>query len=155
MAGLVLVFNKITGGGLPRWLMPVAAGAAMLGYAIWSEMTWAARTVEGLPEGLELVETVEETVFWKPWTFIKPQATRFVAADRANSRRNPDAPDTVLIDLYLYARWQPVWRVPQLVNCGVPARADVSDEAFADPEGQADWVALDDLDPLIAAVCEA
>jgi hypothetical protein len=43
-AGIVLAVNMATGGRLPRWAMPVAAGAAMLGYAVWSEYSWFART---------------------------------------------------------------------------------------------------------------
>ena len=55
-AGLVLVLNLMTGGRLPRWAMPVAAGLAMLGVAISNEASWGARTAQGLPEGLVVVD---------------------------------------------------------------------------------------------------
>ncbi|MEL7115964.1 MAG: hypothetical protein AAGP08_10295, partial [Pseudomonadota bacterium] len=57
-AGLVLVINMLTKGRLPKWVMPVAAGAAMIGVAISNEYTWGARTADGLPDGLVVVEEV-------------------------------------------------------------------------------------------------
>ena len=155
VAGLVLVVNRLTGRRLPGGAVPVAAGLAMLAYAIWSEMTWADRTVATLPEGIELVQTIEEQIVWKPWTYIRPQATRLVAVDRATSRQNPDAPETRLVDLYFHARWQPVSRVPQLINCATFARADVTDAALADPAGVADWITLGQGDPLVRTVCRS
>ncbi|MCP5073199.1 MAG: hypothetical protein GY947_07870, partial [Rhodobacteraceae bacterium] len=111
------------------------------------------RTVATLPEGIELVELVEETITWKPWTYLKPQATRLVAADRATSQKNPDAPDILLVNLYFHARWQPVSRVPQLINCTTQARADVTDSALADPAGKANWITLGTDDPLMQTMC--
>ncbi|MYF88370.1 MAG: hypothetical protein F4186_02705, partial [Boseongicola sp. SB0676_bin_33] len=73
-AGLVLMANFMTGGRLPRWSMPVAAGGAMIGMAISSEMTWAARTADGLPEGVAVAETVSASVWYRPWTYVWPQA---------------------------------------------------------------------------------
>lgn len=153
VAGLVLVLNRLTGRRLPGGAVPVAAGLAMLAYAIWSEMTWADRTIATLPEGIELVQTVEERIMWKPWTYLMPQATRLMAVDRATSRQNAEAPDIHLVDLYLHARWQPLSRRPQLINCATFARADVSDAALADPASVTGWIPLGQGDPLIDVVC--
>ena len=154
-AGLVMLLNRITGGWLPRWATPVAAGLAMLGYAIWSEMTWAERTGASLPEGLVVIEKIEQTYYWKPWTFAKPQITRFIAMDVATRKENPAAPGTYLVNLYLHGRWQPVQLVPQLVDCTAQARADVTDAALADPAGAARWLELGGADPLIQAMCQS
>ena len=154
VAGLVMLINKVSGGRLPSGLVPVGAGLAMLGYAIWSEMTWAERTIGTLPEGIEVVQTIEETIVWKPWTYVAPQTTRFVTVDLANGQRNEKAEETVLVDLYLYGRWRPVSRVPQLVNCATHARSEVTDAALADPGGITDWIELGKEDPLIRTVCE-
>ena len=151
-AGIVLILNHLSRGRLPRWLTPTAAGLAMIGYTVWSEYTWADRTIAAFPEGVEVVETVDETITWKPWTLVAPQVTRLIALDRFATRKNPNAPDTRLVDLYFYARWQPPAKVSQLIDCAAPARADVTDAALSDP-ANAKWRALVADDPLIAAAC--
>lgn len=151
-AGLALVAGHLSGGRLPRWSIPVAAGAAMLGYAVWSEYSWAGRTTAGLPEGVEVLVSVTETRFWKPWTYVVPQTTRIMALDRAGVQINADAPDVQLADLYFFARWTPPAKRPQLVNCATSARADLNEGALVDPAA-AIWREVDDSDPLIAALC--
>lgn len=151
-AGLALIAGHLSGGRLPRWFVPLAAGGAMLAYAVWSEYTWAGRTVAGLPEGVEVLTTVEETRLWKPWTYLVPQTTRIMALDRQGVLTNPDAQGILLADVYLFARWTPPAKRPQLVDCDKRARADVSSAALADP-GTAAWRRVDGDDPLIKALC--
>ncbi len=152
-AGLCLLINLATGGRLPRWAMPVAAGAAMIGVTISSEMTWASRTVDGLPESIAVAETVSESAWYRPWTYVWPQATRLMAVDTATVRKNDAAPDTRLIELYLFARWQPTQQVPQLIDCATSARADVTDAALADPAA-ASWQPVPEGGDLIRLACE-
>ena len=151
-AGMVLVLNRITGGRLPRWAAPVAAGAAMIGFAIWSEYSWAERTRAQLPEGTRVFRSFEDSAFWKPWTFIWPQTTALAVADVATARSRPDAPQVKLVDIYLFARWRAPVRTPQLVDCDLPGRAPVSDAALADPAA-ATWQQLAPDAPLIAVLC--
>lgn len=151
-AGLALIANHLSGGRLPRWIVPVMAGAAMLGYTIWSEYTWAARTADALPEGVEVLVTVDETRFWKPWTYVFPQTTRIMALDRSSVQTKPEAPGILLADLYLFARWTPPAKRAQLVDCSTSMRADVSEAALADP-GSAAWKSADAGDPLLEALC--
>lgn len=151
-AGLALIAGHISGGRLPRWLTPVLAGTAMLGYAIWSEYSWAARTTQALPEGVEVLLTVEETRLWKPWTYLVPQVTRIMALDRASVQTNAQAPGIVLADLYLFARWTSPAKRPQLVDCAKSARADVSTAALSDPSTAA-WRRAGGDDPLMKALC--
>ena len=152
-AGVVLLINIVTRGLLPKWAMPVAAGGAMIAMSIFLEMTWANRTAETLPEGVVVAETLSETAWWRPWTYVWPQATRMMAVDTDTVRTNPDAPGTRLVDLYLFARWQPPARVAQLIDCEAKARADVTDAALADP-GAADWLLLGDDNDLAEITCK-
>ena len=152
-AGLALIANHLTGGRLPRWALPVAAGAAMLGYAVWSEYTWGPRTRAALPEGVEVLMTVEESRVWKPWTYVVPQTTRIMALDRAGVQTKPDAPGMLLADLYFFARWSPPAKRQQLVNCETGARADVSAAALSDPSS-ARWRSAGADDPLVEALCQ-
>ncbi len=152
-AGMVLLLNRATIGRLPRWAMPVAAGAAMIGMGIALEMTWAERTARGLPEGVAVAETVSESAWWRPWTYVWPQTTRMMAVDTDSVRSKDAAPDTRLVDVYLMARWQRTQRVAQLIDCAMGARADVTDAALADPAGAA-WQDLPETSDLAQLVCE-
>ncbi|SEM13485.1 hypothetical protein SAMN05443999_11386 [Roseovarius azorensis] len=151
-AGLALVAGHLSRGRLPRYAAPVVAGIAMLIYAIWSEYTWAERTVNTLPESVEVLVSVEEARFWKPWTYVVPQTTRLMVLDRAGVQTNPAAPSMLLADIYLFGRWAPPVKRPQLVDCVNGARADVSEAALTDPS-QAEWMTVGAEDPLIGALC--
>ena len=152
-AGVALLATRLSGGRLPRWTVPSAAGLAMIAFTIWSESTWASRTIAKLPESIVEVKTIRQSVAWKPWTYIRPEAVRFMAVDTATRRENPKAPGTQLVDLYLFARWTPVVRVPQLIDCTTQSRADVTDAALADP-AQADWTPLSSTPALLSALCQ-
>ena len=152
-SGAVLAINLATRGRLPKWAMPLAAGAAMIAMAIWFEMSWASRTESALPEGVVVAETVSQSAWWRPWTYVWPQATRLVAVDTGSIRTNPAAPGTRLVDLYLFARGQPPSKVPQLIDCAAQARADVTDAALADPAA-AVWRPLTAGSTLAEASCK-
>ena len=137
-AGVALVLNRVSGGRLPRWTAPVAAGLAMIAVAIANESTWGARTANGLPDGLVVIETVETSDWYRPWTYVRPQTVRLVALDTTSLQTKADAPGLRLADLYLFARWRPSARVPQILDCEHGRRADVSAAALADPES-ANW----------------
>ena len=137
---------------MPRWLVPAMGGLAMILFTIWSEYSWGDRTTDGLPEGVEVVETRADTYPWKPWTYAFPQVTRVLAVDTIGAQTKEDAPGVMLVDLYLFARWRATATIPQLINCETAARADVYDAALGDPAA-ANWQALGEKDPLIAAVC--
>ncbi|MDW4498820.1 hypothetical protein R5H30_12565 [Sulfitobacter sp. D35] len=138
-AGVVLLAGRVAGPRLPRWLAPVAAGLAMIAVAIGSEATWGARTADNLPEGFVVVDEVRQTTWWRPWTYAHPQVVRLMALDTAGVRTHPNAPDLRLVDLYLFERWQPSARVPQILRCGAdPARAEVTEAVLENP-ALADW----------------
>ena len=150
--GIVLLLNRATGGRLPRWSAPVAAGATMIAFAIWSEYSWATRTRAELPEGTTVFRSFEQSAIWKPWTYIWPQTTALAVVDTATARSRPDAPHVLLVDIYLFARWRTPGRTPQLVDCAAAARAPVSEAALADPQA-ARWQALGAEAPLITTLC--
>ena len=85
-AGLfVWAVNRTLKGRFPKWLVPVAAGAAMLLATISSEYGWYDRTVATMPEGMVVAQTVEERTFYRPWTYMRPFVSRFVAVDLATA----------------------------------------------------------------------
>ena len=150
-AGLVLALNILTKGRLPKWAMPVAAGAAMIGVGISNEYSWGTRTVNGLPDGVVVVEQLAESNWYRPWSYVVPMTARLVARDTASLQTNPELPDVRLADLYLFARWQPPARVPQLINCTDATRANATPEILADTQS-AEW--RDAASPLVSHACE-
>ena len=87
-AGIVMVLNKLTGGRLPRWMTPVAAGLGMIGVTIASEYSWYDRTRDTLPEGMAVIQEVESRAFYRPWTYAVPFVDRFAAIDASSVRKN-------------------------------------------------------------------
>ena len=121
---LIAVFvAKLSGGRLPRWLIPVGAGCAMLAAAISSEYGWYGRTADGLPDGLVVADTVQDPIWWRPWTYAVPMTGRFVAVDIANLQQNTDNAAVFLADLYFFGRWRPVQSVEIMVDCADGLRA--------------------------------
>ena len=149
-AGVMLAISKLTGNRLPKWFVPVAAGIAMLGTTISSEYSWYSRTSSGLPDGLQVVQTVESKAFYRPWTYVVPYIDRFVAVDQANLRENSETPDLFLADLYFFGRWTTVQSVEVMVNCTTGQRAD---PALGDGSAPV-WRDVTADDPIVTGVCQ-
>ncbi len=155
-AGIVLVLNKLTGGRLPRWATPVAAGLGMIGMTIASEYSWYDRTRETLPESVSIIQEVESRAIYRPWTYAVPFVDRFAAIDTDSVRKNEQVPDERLVELYFFGRWAPVSKVPVVVNCAENLRANLADGAEFGDDGRvlnADWIKAGTGDPIIEATC--
>lgn len=155
-AGVAMVLNKLSGGRLPRWLTPVAAGLGMIGMTIASEYSWYDRTRDTLPDSLAVIQEVESRAFYRPWTYAVPFVDRFAAIDTVSLRTNEQVPDQRLIDLYFYGRWAPISRLPVAVNCAENRRANLVDGAEFDGDGRlvnADWISTGPGDAIIEATC--
>ncbi|SDC94741.1 hypothetical protein [Ruegeria marina] len=158
IAGVVMALNRFTGGRLPRWLAPVAAGCGMIGVTIASEYGWYTRTRANLPETMRIVEEVESRALYRPWTYVAPFVGRFAAIDAGSVRTNPSQPGQRLVDLYFFGRWAPVTKLPVLVDCDGHRRASLAGGAEFAADGsvaEADWRRPPPDDPVILATCEA
>lgn len=155
-AGIVLTLNKVLGGRLPKWFMPVAAGAAMLAATISSEYSWFPRTKGSLPEGLEIVQIVEGKALYRPWTYAKPFIERFVAVDTASVNTHDKQPQMRLGDLYFFGRWAPVNKIAVLADCASRRRAALIDGVLFNEDGSVDgveWVTAVAEDPVLNVMC--
>lgn len=153
---ILWALNRVLKGRLPSWMIPAAAGLAMIGATISSEYGWFSRTAEAMPAGMVVAETVEEQTFYRPWTYARPFVTRFVAVDQASVRTHPQQPDQRIVDLVFYGRWTRTAKVPMLFDCARAQRADVVDGiAFGDSGEVLDaaWINLAADDPVLAAAC--
>ncbi|MCF6444220.1 hypothetical protein [Nereida sp. MMG025] len=155
---IVWAANRTLKGRLPSWLVPVSAGAAMLIATVSSEYGWYARTQANMPEGFVVAEAIEETAFYRPWTYARPFVSRFVAVDQLSKRTHPDQPDQRIMDLVFYGRWQRTAKIPVLFDCASGARADIVDGVEFGANGEvvnAQWLNVGADDPVLEAACEA
>ncbi|SIT17400.1 hypothetical protein SAMN05421759_12623 [Roseivivax lentus] len=148
-AGVMMLVSKISGGQLPRWLVPVAAGCAMLAAAISSEYGWYGRISEALPDGLVVADRINEPSWYRPWTYVVPMTQRFVAVDIDNLQQNTERNSVFLADLYFFGRWRPVQSVEVMVDCAENLRADPT---FGDGSPPV-WRDVGPADPILSAIC--
>ncbi|SHK55700.1 hypothetical protein SAMN05444000_1395 [Shimia gijangensis] len=155
-AGVVLLLNKVLKGRLPKWFMPVAAGAAMLVATISSEYGWYPRTKNTLPEGMEIVQSVDSKALYRPWTYLRPFTERFVAVDTVSINTHDAQPDMRLADVYFFGRWSPVNKLAVLTDCANGRRAALIDAVTFHDDGTvtgADWVEPESGDPILTSIC--
>lgn len=157
MALLVWAVNRtLLRGLLPKWLVPVSAGLAMIVATISSEYGWFARTQANMPEGFVVAQSVEETAFYRPWTYAVPFVSRFVAVDQATVRQHAEQPGQRIVDLVFYGRWARTAKIPVLFDCTGNKRADIVDGVEFGDNGEAlgvDWRTVSTNDPIQQAAC--
>ena len=155
-AGIVMALRALSRGRLPRWLIPVGAGAGMLAMAIYNEYGWYGRNAAALPEGVEIALTVEERAAWRPWTFVVPMTTRFLAVDGRTLRTNAALPGQRLAEVLAFGRWQPVRQLTVVVDCEAGRRADIVEGVSLGEDGAlqgAQWRDVGREDPIVATAC--
>jgi hypothetical protein len=153
--GTVLVLRRAAP-GLPRWLVPVVAGGAMIAAAVSLEYSWFGRTVASLPEGLDVAMTHENSAPWRPWTYAAPYVDRFVAVDQGTARTNDAVQGQRMVDIYVFGRWSPVQRLQAVFDCRAGRRADMVPGVTMGEDGAlqgATWHETGLDDPLTSSVC--
>lgn len=116
-AGLAMLFRRLAPNLAPRWLIPIAAGGAMIGFTIWSEYAWFDRQSGALPPGFEVATTHAEPSFFRPWTYARPFISRFSAIDLSGVLRHEDAPNQLIAQVYSFERFALTGSAPMLFDC--------------------------------------
>ena len=147
VVGTIMGVFRLTGRRAPRWILPTCAGAAVLGFILWSDYSWYRRTADALPPHIEVAAAYGSSRAWRPWTLIMPPVERFIALDTSSIKTNPRREGYVMATIYLLARYQPASEVTQLYDCTRPRRIDVDRSTTFDarglPQGEA-WVPVDE-----------
>lgn len=152
--GMVLAIQKLTKNALPKWAMPAAAGAAMIGFNIWVDYSWFGRAQEGLGADKIVATQIEDKQFWRPWTYAAPVTTRFIALDKAAVETDGAL---VLTDMYLLSRRTDGAVVPVLFDCLLHRRTDALGMDGIPPEtalAEIEWFTLTQNDPLLRTACD-
>ncbi len=157
VAGVVMLVGLASGGRLPKWLAPVAAGLAMIGVTIASEYGWYERTRAALPDGVVVAETSRNKSLYRPWTYAVPFVERFAAIDTGSAKTHPDLPGHYLTEVYFFGRWAPVSSLAVRFDCARWRRAVVDSDAgmVAGDDSALDWVSPPKDDGLLGTFCGA
>lgn len=153
-AGIALGIRAVTAQRAPKWLIPAFAGMGMLGYLIYGEYTWYDHKQTLLPDEAVIVDTEQQGIYFRPWTFVFPYVTAFSTVDTQSIARDTDNPDIVRFTLYRFEQTvtDSVSHRVHLINC---------DTRELVPFGSDGTPRVDNMkqlgtdDPLYRAVCEA
>lgn len=155
-AGVLLIVNRLTGRRLPRWIIPAFAGAGMIVMSLTNEYRWYPRTLTLLPEGFEVISTVDYAAPFSPWTYLVPYVNRFAAVDVAGAQRNANAPGMLLTNVVFFQRWQPMQLRTALFDCVQGRTALLEDNAVFREDGTVQvsrWDQTGPDDPATTLVC--
>tara|TARA_R110002096_G_scaffold408057_1_gene606884 strand:- start:3725 stop:4252 length:528 start_codon:yes stop_codon:yes gene_type:complete len=157
LVGLVIVIRHLTRGRLPKWTIPAAFGAGMLLFSAWNEYTWYGRTTGALPDQVIVLSSPTDRVALRPWTYLFPVSTRFMALDRTGMSVSQIDSRYRRAEVLVVQRWQPTSRIPLAFDCVGARRADLIDGGSLAPDGTltgTDWLAADATDALQRAACQ-
>lgn len=152
-AGIALTIRSLTRKRAPRWLIPVFAGAGMLGYQVYLEYTWFDHKQSQLPAAAEVVSTEQQKIAWRPWSYLAPQVTSFTVLDVDSIRRERGTEGIARFYLHRFERivMDRVSSQVYLLNCD--SRELVPLSAAGTPDVNA-LRRLDSSDPLQLGVCQ-
>ncbi len=140
----------------PKWLIPVFAGAGMLGYLIYGEYTWYDHKRAMLPEEAVVVATEQERIFFRPpWTFVFPYVTSFSAVDKESISRDTGDQNIVRFTLYRFEQTvtDAVSHRIHLINCGSRELVPLGSDGGAPRVDNMKLLESDD--PLYTIICRS
>lgn len=157
-ACVAFIIRRILGRNV-RFLIPLFAGGAMLGFTVWNDYDWIGRQRAGLPPTIEIVQTRAPTMFLKPWSYVSAPVVGYLALDRTTLARHPESPEIARARVIVAERFQPTRFFVEYVDCERGRAVNVTPEAMRDETGfpppppEQAWAprALDDL--LLLAAC--
>ena len=156
IAGIFLILRRMLKGRLPSWALPATIGAAMLGFSIWNEYSWYSRVTATLPDEVEVILSPLDRSVLRPWTYLVPPSTRFMALDRTALLVSAKNPGFRQADLIFVERWRPTQRVPMAFDCSGGRHADLAGGAALLPDGTltgSDWVVSEPGNAMQLAAC--
>ena len=158
LAGIVYILRRWTGEWLPKWAITLAGAVGLIGFTIWSEYDWFKRVSAELPQGVVVVWKSDAAMPLRPWTYLQPITTRFVAMDTNQLARHPANPALKMVTLYNFARWQSVKDGLMVFDCAGGRQVLVTQGVEITESGTlagAEWVMAGAEDGFQKAACVA
>lgn len=147
VAGIVILLNRyVFGRKLPRWTMPVAIAAAILGFQIYEEYNWYPRTMKGLSEDYAVINMQTHSAIWRPWSLIWPSVTSMSIVDKNHLQSLDDNPEINVGMVASLTSFGARTDVPFAFNC-----VDAKFAPFRRDIETIEWADMDD--DLLAKLC--
>lgn len=156
--GMAYGLRKMTKERLPKWFVSFAAACGLIGCTIWLEYDWFSRVSAQLPQGVQVVWQADAAMPLRPWTYLVPITTKFVAMDTATMAQHPNNPALKMVRLYNFVRWQPVRDALMVVDCAAGRQVMVMEGVEITADGMlkgAEWVTPAADDAFQKAACPA
>ncbi|MFN3973016.1 MAG: hypothetical protein ACK4GO_16690 [Gemmobacter sp.] len=156
IAGIVLALRYFLGERLPKWTIPAAIGAAIIGFSVWSEYSWYPRVAGALPPEAPIVLAPADPSPLRPWTYFIPLTTRFVALDRTVMVTSVENPAIRRAEAMVVQRWNSTKRVPMGFDCARGLQVTLAPGATLSPDGTlsgGQWITVGDTDAMQKAAC--
>lgn len=155
-AGIGMVLRHLTRQRLPKGIVPICAGLAMILATIGQEYGWENGVRSTMPADLVTVSTREQQAWYQPWTYVRPWVRGFMAYSPAETVEVSEGSGILAVQLRIQERWHPQTIVPILVDCPARRWADVTPEvSFPEtgaPQGAA-WREAGPEDPIVSTIC--
>ena len=157
VAGTILIVFRLFGRKPPKFLIPAAAGIAMLVFTAWSDSTWYERTSQLVEaKGLTIIKALEGQSLLSPWSLVKPRVDQFVAINTAEIQTNDKHPNVFLFKTYFMKRHEQTLEVTVMVDCNTGKRFDIAPNTTFGEDGMpvgGEWLRLDKSDTLLKTIC--
>ncbi len=147
VAGGVMLARQLSGHRVAMYLVPLAAGLAMLTYNVWHEYTWFDRTVARLPKSIEVLKSDASASLFRPWTYVVPNTSRVLLLDTSRTLRSVATPDLVIVDFVEAERLKPTQKRRLFYDCASKRASDILPNAIFNADGLPAEVAWHPLDP--------
>ena len=155
-AGTGFALRHLSGKRLPKGIIPVAAGIAMIAATVGLEYGWARNVLDTLPEDTQVISERTQQAWYQPWTYLSPWVRGFIAHSPSETVETATGSGVLAVQIRIHERWQPEVIRPILVDCGNSRRADVNAETQFTDDGQptnATWREVEASDPILQSVC--
>ncbi|MCK0164697.1 hypothetical protein [Marinobacter sp. S6332] len=151
-AGVALGIRAVTRNMAPKWIIPVFAGAGMLGYLIYGEYTWFDHKQSRLPDEAVVVSTERKGIFWRPWSLVYPYVTAFSTVDTDSIGRDTNNPDIVRFTLYHFEQkvTDTVSHRIHIINCATRELIPIGSDGTPRVDN---LKVLESVDALYSTVC--
>lgn len=142
---------------LPKFLLPMLGGIALLSYNAYMRYTWGDRTIEAFPKEVVVLQQYRHSNVFEPWTFLVPRVSHLIAADTTQTRTNPNYPDILIGATVMMQEHQETTQMTVMVNCKAEELAVLPTQQVAagqNPLEQASWMKKEEMPFVVDFYCK-
>lgn len=156
-AGIGLGLRALTRKRLPKGIIPVCAGLAMIAATVGTEYGWYPNVIRTMPSDLVVISQREQQAWYQPWTFVQPWVRGFISYSPSETTETAEGSSVYVVQVRQQERWQPQIVRPIVVDCDGNRRAEVRPETEFSEDGEptnVTWLDVLSDDPILSAVCD-